>query len=160
MRGSAYVKWAVISFVLLWIQPFMLLLRAIGLANFLLLWHCRLLFQNPSSTFRANIYSESLTSIRTCSVPIDYWFTLWLVFELIPFLSIDFLKMAANTQNRAWCSKCNAFRDSESFGINKFGRKQNLCNRHKTLAPRTRELAIDATFDTNNMGMHLYAVLA
>jgi hypothetical protein len=38
--------------------------------------------------------------------------------------------MAANTPNRAWCSKCNTFRDSESFEINKFGRKKKLCNRH------------------------------
>jgi hypothetical protein len=30
----------------------------------------------------------------------------------------------------------------------------------KTLVPRAKELAIDATFGTNNMGMHLFAVLA
>jgi hypothetical protein len=30
----------------------------------------------------------------------------------------------------------------------------------ETLAPRTRELAIDATFGTNIIGMHLFAVLA
>ncbi|PVH96191.1 hypothetical protein DM02DRAFT_688395 [Periconia macrospinosa] len=30
----------------------------------------------------------------------------------------------------------------------------------KTLVPRVKELAIDATFGTNNMGMHLFAVLA
>jgi hypothetical protein len=38
--------------------------------------------------------------------------------------------MAANTPNRAWCSKCSTFRDSESFETNKFGRKKKLCNRH------------------------------
>ncbi|EGU82050.1 hypothetical protein FOXB_07435, partial [Fusarium oxysporum f. sp. conglutinans Fo5176] len=30
----------------------------------------------------------------------------------------------------------------------------------KTLVPRMKELAIDATFETNNIGMHLFAVLA
>ena len=48
--------------------------------------------------------------------------------------------MTADTPNRAWCSKCSTFRDSESFETNKFGQKRKLCNRHG----RKRELQFDS----------------
>ena len=38
--------------------------------------------------------------------------------------------MDANSINQSWCTKCTAFRDSESFESNKSGKKKKLCNRH------------------------------
>ena len=40
------------------------------------------------------------------------------------------VKMDTNMPNQSWCTKCNAFRNSEDFEANKSGKTKKQCNRH------------------------------
>jgi hypothetical protein len=57
-------------------------------------------------------------------------------------------------------SEYKEYTSSLYFAGNMRGLAFYISDSLKTLAPRAKELAIDATFGTNNIGMHLFAVLA
>lgn len=80
-----------------------------------------------------------------CSIPTFFSIRVFFSRSLLPLLCsslLNSLKMASSSRpNQLRCSKCNAFRDEESFEKHKSGKTKKLCNRHG----RKREL--DAIFD-------------
>jgi hypothetical protein len=83
------------------------------------------------------IFCQYIVSHCICLILQDFYIDLLFV-EAVA----NSLEMANSVRsNQRWCSKCNAFRDEQSFEKHKCGKVKKLCNRHG----RKREL--DAIFD-------------